>query len=185
MRLVLLDRDGVINEDSDNYIRSADEWIPIPGSIDAIARLSQAGFTVGVCTNQSGLGRGLFSEAELTAMHRKMCALVGTAGGIVNGIFFCPHLPDANCDCRKPRPGLIDQAAAAFNTSVKNAPFVGDSIKDLQAAVARDCQPILVKTGKGENSAAQLSQHASLSHTRVFDKLADFVDDLLSQKPSS
>ena len=185
MRLVLLDRDGVINEDSDNYIRSADEWIPIPGSIDAIARLSQAGFTVGVCTNQSGLGRGYFSEAELTAMHRKMCALVGTAGGIVNGIFFCPHLPDANCDCRKPRPGLIDQAAAAFNTSAKNAPFVGDSIKDLQAAVARDCQPILVKTGKGENSAAQLSQHASLSHTRVFDKLSDFVDDLLSQKPSS
>jgi D-glycero-D-manno-heptose 1,7-bisphosphate phosphatase len=185
MRLVLLDRDGVINEDSDNYIRSADEWIPIPGSIDAIARLSQAGFTVGVCTNQSGLGRGYFSEAELTAMHRKMCALVGTAGGIVNGIFFCPHLPDANCDCRKPRPGLIDQAAAAFNTSAKNAPFVGDSIKDLQAAVARDCQPILVKTGKGENSAAQLSQHASLSHTRVFDKLADFVDDLLNQKPSS
>ncbi len=185
MQLVLLDRDGVINEDSDNYIRSADEWVPIPGSIDAIARLSQAGYTVGVCTNQSGLGRGYFSEAELSAMHRKMCALVGAAGGTVDGIFFCPHTPDADCDCRKPRPGLIDQAADAFNTSVKQAPFVGDSIKDLQAAVARDCQPILVKTGKGEKSAAQLSQHTSLSHTRVFDKLADFVDDLLSQTPNA
>ncbi|WP_372763959.1 D-glycero-beta-D-manno-heptose 1,7-bisphosphate 7-phosphatase [Litorivivens sp.] len=180
--LVLLDRDGVINEDSDNYIRSAEEWIPVSGSIEAIARLSQAGYRVGVCTNQSGLARGYFSAEDLSAMHRKMCALVGACGGQIDGIFFCPHLPDENCDCRKPLPGLIDQAAAAFGCSVKGAPFVGDSIKDLQAAIARDCQPVLVKTGKGEKSAAQLSEHTSLSHTRVFANLAAFVEDLLTQR---
>ncbi|MBB3048641.1 D-glycero-D-manno-heptose 1,7-bisphosphate phosphatase [Litorivivens lipolytica] len=182
MPLILLDRDGVINEDSDNYIRSAEEWIPVPGSIEAIARLSQAGYTIGVCTNQSGLGRGYFSEDDLSAMHRKMCALVGAHGGVINGIFFCPHLPDAECDCRKPLPGLIDQAAAAFNAKVKGVPFVGDSIKDLQAAVARDCQPVLVKTGKGEKSFAQLAEHGSLSHTQVFATLADFADDLLAAR---
>ncbi|HCS26156.1 MAG TPA: D-glycero-beta-D-manno-heptose-1,7-bisphosphate 7-phosphatase [Spongiibacteraceae bacterium] len=184
MSLILLDRDGVINEDSDNYIRSADEWQPIPGSIEAIARLSQAGYRVAVCTNQSGLGRGYFTRSDLDAMHRKMLALVEQAGGSIAGIYYCPHLPDENCDCRKPLPGLIDQAAADLGLNAAGAAFVGDSLKDLQAAHARDCLPVLVKTGKGEKTFTALSEHSSLSHTRVFDNLAAFVNWFIKDRTS-
>ena len=180
--MVLLDRDGVINEDSDNYIRSADEWHAIPGSIEAIARLSRAGFQVAVCTNQSGLGRGYFQADDLSAMHSKMCSLVEEAGGRIAGIYFCPHLPQDNCDCRKPLPGLIDQASAALAESPEGAPFVGDSLKDLQAAQARGCQPVLVKTGKGQTTLGQLQQQPSLAGTTVFETLADFVDSFLADR---
>ena len=184
MSLILLDRDGVINEDSDNYIRSADEWQPIPGSIEAIARLCQAGYSVAVCTNQSGLGRGYFTLSDLDAMHRKMLALVEQAGGSIAGIYYCPHLPDENCDCRKPLPGLIDQAASALGLAPKGAVFVGDSLKDLQAAQARDCQPVLVKTGKGQTTLKKLSEHSSLSDTPVFANLAAFADCFLKDRTS-
>lgn len=184
MPLILLDRDGVINEDSDNYIRSADEWQPIPGSIDAIARLSRAGFSVAVCTNQSGLGRGYFQLADLNAMHEKMRALVEQAGGAIAGIYYCPHLPDEHCLCRKPLPGLIDQAAADLNLEASGAVFVGDSLKDLQAAIARDCQPVLVKTGKGQATLKKLSEHSSLSEVPVFANLAAFVGWFLNDRTS-
>lgn len=184
MSLVLLDRDGVINEDSDHYICSADEWQPIAGSIDAIARLSRAGFSVAVCTNQSGLARGYFQAPDLEAMHHKLCALVAQAGGRIAGIYYCPHLPDAGCDCRKPQPGLIDQAVSALGLSAEGAPFVGDSLQDLQAGEARQCVPVLVKTGKGLRTLATLSEHRSLSDVAVFANLAAFVDQFLQGRTS-
>lgn len=184
MTLVLLDRDGVINEDSDHYIRSAAEWRPIPGSVDAIARLSKAGYSVAVVTNQSGLARGYFDQRALDAMHDKLRALVRARGGEIAGIFICPHLPDANCDCRKPRPGLIDQAVAALGLSAQAAPLVGDSLRDLQAAQTRGCAPVLVKTGKGARTLSELSQHPSLSEVPVFVNLAAFVTAFLADRTS-
>ncbi len=185
MSLVLLDRDGVINEDSDNYIRSADEWRPIEGSIEAIAKLHRAGHQVVVCTNQSGLARNYFQLADLEAMHRKMRALVEQAGGAVAGIYYCPHLPEAGCNCRKPLPGLIDQATADLGLSAKGATFVGDSLKDLEAAQARDCLPVLVTTGKGQATRLKLSEHSSLSDTPVFANLAAFVESFLKGRAST
>ncbi len=152
--LVILDRDGVINEDSDEYIKSVEEWRPIPGSIEAIARLSQAGHRVVVASNQSGLGRGLYGLEELDAMHAHMHALVAEAGGEIEGVFYCPHHPDENCNCRKPRTGLLDQIEAELSTSVVGAYFVGDTKKDLQVAIAKQAIPILVRTGKGERTLA-------------------------------
>ncbi|MFT5032493.1 MAG: D-glycero-D-manno-heptose 1,7-bisphosphate phosphatase, partial [Bacteroidia bacterium] len=160
-------------------------WLPIPGSIDAIAKLSQAGYQVAVCTNQSGLARHYFQLADLDAMHQKMRTLVEQAGGTIAGIYYCPHLPDAHCDCRKPLPGLIDQAAAELGVSAKGAAFVGDSLKDLQAALARDCLPVLVKTGKGPATLERLSEHSSLSATPVFDNLAAFVECYLNDRTST
>lgn len=147
--LVILDRDGVINQDSDNYIKSVDEWLPIPGSIGAIARLSQAGYKVVVITNQSGIARGYFDEIALANMHSYMCSLVENAGGSIDAVFYCPHAPDDGCDCRKPLPGMLNQIEEEFNLSVKNAFFVGDSEKDIDAGLAKHCRPILVRTGKG------------------------------------
>jgi D-glycero-D-manno-heptose 1,7-bisphosphate phosphatase len=155
--LVILDRDGVINQDSDDYIRSVDEWIPIPGSIDAIARLSQAGFKVTVATNQSGIGRGYYDEYALAQMHELMHALVEEAGGHIDAVTYCPHLPDAGCTCRKPLPGLLDEIAEALQMPLENAWFVGDTEKDIETALSRDCRPILVLTGKGERTLPKLS----------------------------
>ncbi len=147
--LVILDRDGVINQDSDNYIKSVDEWLPIPGSIEAIARLSQAGHKVVVVTNQSGIARGYFDEIALANMHSYMCSLVENAGGSIDAVFYCPHAPDEGCNCRKPLPGMLNQIEKEFNLSVKNAFFVGDTEKDIDAGLAKHCRPILVRTGKG------------------------------------
>ncbi|OMH39455.1 D-glycero-beta-D-manno-heptose-1,7-bisphosphate 7-phosphatase [Motiliproteus sp. MSK22-1] len=154
-KLVILDRDGVINEDSDNYIKSVDEWIPIPGSAEAIAQLSSAGYLVAVATNQSGIARNYFSLETLKAMHNKMEALVNAAGGHIDGIFFCPHGPDDRCQCRKPSPGLITQIEKHFGQSAEGAFIVGDSKRDLEAGLARGCTPILVRTGKGERTLAK------------------------------
>jgi D-glycero-D-manno-heptose 1,7-bisphosphate phosphatase len=131
-RLVVLDRDGVINEDSDDYIKTLDEWIPIPGSIEAIARLSRAGYKIGVATNQSGLARGYFDEVTLANMHAQLCALVEEEGGQVDAICYCPHGPDDNCHCRKPAPGLLEQLSEELQIPVAGAWFVGDSGKDLE-----------------------------------------------------
>jgi D-glycero-D-manno-heptose 1,7-bisphosphate phosphatase len=149
MKLVILDRDGVINLDSDAYIKSPDEWKPIPGSLDAIARLTQAGYQVAVATNQSGVGRGLFEMATLNAIHDKMHRAVGLVGGRIDAVFYCPHAMEANCRCRKPKPGLLEDIGKRFNTSLKNVPCIGDSQRDLEAAAAVGGQPILVLTGKG------------------------------------
>jgi D-glycero-D-manno-heptose 1,7-bisphosphate phosphatase len=148
-KLVLLDRDGVINFDSDEYIKSPEEWIPIPGSLDAIAAFNKAGIDVCIITNQSGLGRNLFSKKTLDAMHAKMDSLLADAGGKILRVYFCPHLPVDQCACRKPNTGMLDTLENEFSISLNNVPFIGDSGKDLELAHRKHCLPILVKTGKG------------------------------------
>lgn len=170
MKPIVLDRDGVINIDSDTYIKSADEWIPIPGSIEAIASLSRAGFDVYIATNQSGIGRALFSQQDLDQMHDKLLNQVAQAGGKVKGIAFCPHVPEANCNCRKPKTGLLSQLESLFSCRLKDAFFVGDSVKDIQAAISFGCNPVLVRTGKGEESIAKLINLGITEH-KVFDNL--------------
>lgn len=150
MRLIILDRDGVINEDSDAYIKSPAEWVPIPGSLEAIARLNQDGYHVVVATNQSGVGRGLFEMATLNAIHDKMHRAVGQAGGRIDAVFFCPHAQDAGCACRKPQPGMLLEIAARFDVALEGVPAIGDSLRDLQAASAAGARPVLVLTGKGK-----------------------------------
>jgi D-glycero-D-manno-heptose 1,7-bisphosphate phosphatase len=152
MKLVILDRDGVINHDSASYIKSPEEWKPIPGSLEAIALLNQAGYRVLVATNQSGVGRGLFDMATLNAIHDKMHRALSLVGGRVDGIFYCPHAQDAGCACRKPRPGLLDEIAKRFGVSLDGVPFIGDSLRDLQAGAAVGAQPVLVLTGKGKKT---------------------------------
>lgn len=176
MKLIILDRDGVINEDSDAYIKSVAEWIPIPGSIAAIARLSQAGWTVAVATNQSGLARGYYDEATLAAMHDKLRTLVAEQGGRLGLIVHCPHGPDDGCACRKPLPGLLEQIAAHYQVALTDLWFVGDSLGDLNAALAVQCQPVLVKTGKGLRTLAK----GVPAQTLIFDDLAAVAERILS-----
>lgn len=152
MKLIVLDRDGVINFDSASYIKSPDEWRPIPGSLDAIAQLTQSGYHVVVATNQSGLGRGLFEMATLNAIHDKMSRAVAHAGGRIDAIFYCPHPQEAGCACRKPKPGLYEEIARRFGASLRGVPCVGDALRDLEAAAAAGGRPILVLTGKGERT---------------------------------
>ena len=149
MKLVILDRDGTINYDSDQYIKSPGEWKPIPGSLEAIARLTQAGYRVVVATNQSGIGRGLFDTATLNAIHEVMQRAVLRAGGRIDAIFFCPHAGDSDCDCRKPKPGMLLEIGKRMNTPLAGVPMVGDGLRDLQAAAAAGARPVLVLTGKG------------------------------------
>jgi len=175
-KLVILDRDGVINEDSDDYIKSVDEWIPINGSLEAIARLNHAGILVAVATNQSGIGRGLFTVKELNQMHAKFQRALGRVGGHVDGIFFCPHSPDAGCECRKPAPGLLRSISLRFGQALGGVPFIGDSRTDVEAAWAAKAVPVLVRTGKGLRTQAR---HPELLELPWFDDLADAVDKLL------
>lgn len=154
MKLIILDRDGVINHDSDQFIKSPDEWRPIPGSLEAIARLNQAGYRVVVASNQSGLGRGLFCMDMLNRIHAKMHRMVGMAGGRIDAVFLCPHPADAECACRKPKPGLFRDIAHRYRTDLAGVPAVGDALRDLEAATAVGAQPILVRTGKGERTLA-------------------------------
>jgi len=154
--VLVLDRDGVINQDSDDYIRSLDDWKPIPGSIEAIAALSKAGYRVAIATNQSGLSRGYFGLDELETIHGRLCKLVEEQGGSIAGIFYCPHLPDEGCECRKPATGLLRAIETELGESVAESYFIGDSFKDLQAARAMGCRPVLVLTGKGEKTQLQL-----------------------------
>ena len=174
--LIILDRDGVINYDSDSYIKSPDEWIPIPGSLEAIAKLSKAGIQVVVATNQSGIARGFYDEFVLKQIHQKMLEAIQVHGGALSGIFYCPHGPDENCQCRKPKPGLIRQISEALQIDTQGAPFVGDSIRDIEAAIAGGCQPILVKTGNGQKTA----KNSTLS-VPVYDDLLDFSTHWLGQ----
>lgn len=180
--LVILDRDGVINEDSAEYIKSIDEWHPIPGSIDAIARLSRSGFTVAVATNQSGLGRGLFTLDDLEAMHHRLCEMVETAGGHVAGIFYCPHIPEDHCDCRKPKSGLIDAIEREFNQSARGAWIIGDTQRDLEAGLGKHCVPVLVLTGKGTVTQQILagSSEPQWRDLKIFPDLATAAEALIA-----
>lgn len=179
MKLVILDRDGVINKDSDDYIKSVDEFIPYPDSLDAIARLNRAGYAIAVATNQSGIGRGYYDENTLAAMHKKLAQLLAERGGHIDYIAWCPHRPDENCDCRKPRPGLLQQIARHFGTDLKGVTLVGDSPGDIEAAHAVGARPVLVKTGKGERT---LARNQGLDGVPVYPCLSVFVDDFLSQE---
>lgn len=176
MKLLILDRDGVINQDSDAYIKTLDEWIPIPSAIAAIARLSKAGWTVAVATNQSGIARGYYDLATLESMHTRLRELVAEQGGELGVVVYCPHGPDEGCDCRKPKPGMLRQIAQHYGVDLRGVWFVGDSRGDLDAALAVDCQPVLVKTGKGERTLTKPLPDG----TRVFDDLAAVADHLLS-----
>ena len=176
MKLVILDRDGVINHDSVNYIKSPSEWKAIPGSLEAIARLTQTGYKVVVATNQSGIGRGLFDMDTLNAMHEKMHRAVQALGGRIDAIFYCPHAADADCECRKPKAGMFRRIAGCFNADLRNAVAIGDSLRDLEAAVTAGAKPILVLTGKGQ---ATLAQEKIPEGTLVFPDLAAAVSHLL------
>ncbi len=152
VRLIVLDRDGVINRDSEQFIKSPDEWRPIPGSLEAIARLHHAGFRVVVATNQSGIGRGLFDMATLNAIHEKMYKALAQAGGRIDALFYCPHTADSDCECRKPKGGMLREIGLRFGVDMTGVPCVGDSVRDLEAAEAVGAQPLLVLTGTGEKT---------------------------------
>ena len=170
-KIIVLDRDGVINEDSDDYIKSPTEWKPIKGSIQAIADLTAIGFEIIIATNQSGLGRGYFSEYDLANIHTKLLDLVEGSGGLISAIFYCPHSPDEACDCRKPKTGLLKRAEIELRISLNGKFFVGDSISDLEAAQAFEMRPILVRTGKGRVAESNLTAplHGSVD---IFDDLS-------------
>jgi D-glycero-D-manno-heptose 1,7-bisphosphate phosphatase len=176
MKLIILDRDGVINQDSDEFIKSPAEWIPIPGSLEAIARLNQADYHVVVCTNQSGIARGKFNMMTLNAIHQKMHAAAQSVGADIDAVFFCPHAADDHCDCRKPKPGMFHSIAKRFETNLKGVPTVGDSLRDLQAGFVAGCKPYLVLTGKGETT---LEKGGLPPGTTVYANLAAVVDELL------
>lgn len=178
---VILDRDGVINVDSENYIKSPAEWQAIPGSIEAIVKLCDAGFHVAVATNQSGIARGYYDEQTLDAIHKLMHQQVEERGGIIEGVFYCPHGPDEGCACRKPKAGLLDEIEQQFNISLVGTPFVGDSLRDLQAARIKHCDPILVRTGKGSDTYQRIQHDAQWSELPVYDDLSAFVDSFLAQ----
>lgn len=176
MKLVILDRDGVVNYDSKQFIKSPAEWRPIPGSIDAIAKLSQAGYRVIIATNQSGIGRGLFDMDTLNAIHEKMHRAVQQAGGRIDAIFYCPHPIEADCNCRKPRTGMFERIAGCFNIDLVGTPSVGDSLRDLQAAAAVGARPLLVLTGKGTQTQAEGGLPEG---TQVFPDLATAAEEIL------
>ncbi|RKT44106.1 D-glycero-beta-D-manno-heptose 1,7-bisphosphate 7-phosphatase [Thiocapsa rosea] len=176
-RVVILDRDGVINEDSEHFVKSIDEWIPLAGSIDAIVRLSHAGYRVAVATNQSGLARGLLTPADLDAMHRKLRDLLAEQGGRIEMIVYCPHGPDAGCECRKPKPGMLEEIGRRLSVNLAGVPFVGDSLGDIVAARAAGADPWMVRTGKGEGTLA--SGSPDLVGVPAYADLASVADALL------
>ncbi len=182
-KLVILDRDGVINQDSDNYIKSLDEWVPYPSAIDAIARLSRTGWTVAVATNQSGIARGYFDESVVDAIHTRLNALVEDAGGKIEQIVYCPHEPADNCQCRKPKAGLLETIRDRLGLAdLARSWMVGDSLRDLQAGEAIGCRSALVRTGKGGDTEAK---GEGLQHARVFDDLSAFVGWLIDDTQAS
>lgn len=177
MKLIILDRDGVINQDSDDFIKSVDEFIPLPGSVEAIAKLKHAGYKVYIATNQSGIFRGLYDVKTLNAMHEKLTRLLKEHNSKIDGIEYCPHGPDDNCDCRKPKAGMyLNIAKQAGLTDYSQIMVVGDSLRDLQAAQSIQAQPHLVRTGKGERT---IKKGKGLEGIPVYNDLSDFVNELL------
>lgn len=179
MRYIILDRDGVINHDSVDYIKSPDEWVAIPGSLEAIAHLNRAGFHVLIATNQSGVGRGYYDLATLDEIHEKLTHELATVGGCIDGIFFCPHRPDEGCGCRKPEPGMLFQIEEKFNLDLSLTYFIGDSHGDIQAALNAGCKPLLVMTGNGERT---LMRHPEFSIIPRFDTLMQAAEYVISQE---
>ena len=178
-KLIVLDRDGVINSDSEHFIKSPEEWRPVPGSVEAVARLNHAGYRVVVATNQSGIGRGLFDMGMLNTIHEKMHKALAHAGARVDAIFFCPHTADSKCECRKPKAGMLIEIGKRFNTELTGVPCIGDSLRDLQAAEAAGAQPMLVLTGKGEKT---LRDGNFPKNTVIFPDLAFAVSALLAEE---
>lgn len=179
MRLVILDRDGVINEDSEDFIKSPEQWVPIPGSLEAIARLCRSEYRVAIITNQSGVARGLYTLDTMNKIHTRMFELMRQKGGQVDALLFCPHAADTGCDCRKPKPGLFNELARRLKINLTGIPAVGDSVRDLEAAVSAGAQPVLVQTGKGRQTRERIERDADLQLGKipVYDDLASFVDD--------
>ncbi|MFN2644958.1 MAG: D-glycero-beta-D-manno-heptose 1,7-bisphosphate 7-phosphatase [Burkholderiales bacterium] len=175
MKVVILDRDGTINHDSDHHIKSLEEWRPIKGSLEAIARLTQAGYRIVVATNQSGIARGLFSTRALFDIHDALQRAAAQAGGRIDAFFFCPHAADAACQCRKPQPGMLLDVARRFNVALEDTYMVGDALRDVQAAAAAGARPVLVLTGKGQKTHAEDNLPAG---TQVFPDLAAFAEHL-------
>ena len=178
-KMVILDRDGVINHLLEDDVTTVDGWDPIPGSIEAINRLKKAGYLVTIASNHSGIASGHYSEEALQAMHAKMQRLLTARGASVDGIFYCPHGPRANCICRKPKPGLLFQIAREFSIDLSQTPLVGDNISDIQAAKMANAKPVLVRTGKGEYVMQHFPEALGVP---VFDDLAHFVRDTLRRK---
>jgi D-glycero-D-manno-heptose 1,7-bisphosphate phosphatase len=181
MKLVILDRDGTINEDSADYIKSAQEWQPLPGALDAIARLNHAGWHVVVATNQSGLGRGLFDVVALNAMHAKMHSMLAAVGGRIDAVFYCPHGPEESCNCRKPAPGLFEQIAERYGMPLTGMPSAGDSARDLIAAVAVGCEPHAVLTGKAAHYPNGVLPSSYPDKTIVHADLSAFADFIVAR----
>ena len=182
MKLVILDRNGSINEHREDFVKSVDEWVPLPGALEAIARLNQAGWQTVIATNQSGLGRGLFDVASLNAMHAKMHKMLAAVGGRVDAVFYCPHSPDEGCDCRKPKPGLFLQIGERYGVDLANVPTAGDSLRDLLAGAAAGCEPHLLLTGMGQACRGVPLPPEYPPNTRVHEDLAAFVDFLLERE---
>lgn len=184
VKLVIFDRDGTLNEDRDDYVTTVDEWTPIPGALEAVAALTQAGWRAVVATNQSGLGRGLFDMATLNSMHLKLNQKLAECGGRIDAVFFCPHVPSDECDCRKPMPGLLTQIGERFAVDLKHVPAVGDSLRDLQAAQAAGCEPHLVLTGKaGHLDQTQLAAMlAQVPQAIVHKDLAAFAEFVIRRE---
>src|SRR3954469_21964244 len=181
MKLVILDRDGTINVDSDEFIKTPQEWQPLPGSLEAIARLNHAGWHVAVASNQSGLGRGLFDVGSLNAIHAKMFKALGAFGGRIDAVFYCPHTPDDNCQCRKPLPGLFEQIGERFGMTLRDVPVVGDTLRDLQAGAVAGCKPHLVRTGKAQHLTDEQVEAlcAQVPGTTVHRDLAAFAEHMV------
>ncbi|HAE99897.1 MAG TPA: D-glycero-beta-D-manno-heptose-1,7-bisphosphate 7-phosphatase [Methylophilaceae bacterium] len=178
MKLVILDRDGVINRDSATFIKSPNEWIPISGSLEAIALLNQHGYRVAIATNQSGIARGMFDMATLNAIHDKMQKALAQMGGRIDAMFYCPHCADDHCDCRKPKTGMIEEIGRRFSVELDEVYGVGDALRDMQSFSAAGCKPILVRTGKGEETLA----HGNLpENTLVVADLAEAVQHIIAE----
>jgi D-glycero-D-manno-heptose 1,7-bisphosphate phosphatase len=185
MKLVILDRDGTINIDSDEFIKTPEEWNPLPGALEAIARLNHAGWHVAVASNQSGLGRGLFDVASLNAIHARMHKMLAALGGRIDAVFYCPHGPDEGCQCRKPLPGLFEQIGERFGVDLRTVPVVGDTPRDLVAGAAVGCTPHLVLTGKAFGLRGHPLPEGYPPGTRVHEDLAAFADWLLARAPTA
>ena len=185
MKLVILDRDGTINQDSDEFVKSPEEWIPLPGALEAIARLNHAGWQVVIASNQSGLGRGLFDVASLNAMHSRMYKMLAAAGGRIEAVFYCPHSPEEECNCRKPKPGLFIQIGERFGIDIAGVPVAGDSIRDLQAGAAAGGEPHLILTGKGAVWRDVPLTDDFPAGTRVHEDLGAFARFLLAREEAA
>ena len=185
MKLVILDRDGTINQDSVDFVKTPEEWVPLPGALDAIARLNHAGWHVVIASNQSGLGRGLFDVSTLNAMHSKMHALLAAAGGRVDAVFYCPHAPSDACRCRKPEPGLFEQIAERYGIELTGVPCVVDAPRDLVAGMALGCEPHLVLTGKSAGLTRGKLPETYPQNTIIHTDLAGFADFLIAREEAA